>query len=160
MKIKIVNLNENYKIIKSNLKKSFDELFKKQSFILGKEVETLEQNLSKFLKVKYSLGVSSGTSFREFAEKAWKLPNNCYDNHYPCMIHGVGLCDEWPFIAYPDKDFSNADYSGYFEEDMTICVETYIGEVGGKEGIKLEDQFQVTEKGLKQLSKFPLEQIN
>lgn len=61
MKIKIVNLNENYKIIKSNLKKSFDELFKKQSFILGKEVETLEQNLSKFLKVKYSLGVSSGT---------------------------------------------------------------------------------------------------
>ena len=48
MKIKIVNLNENYKIIKSNLKKSFDELFKKQSFILGKEVETLEQNLSKF----------------------------------------------------------------------------------------------------------------
>ena len=61
MKIKTVNLNANYKIIKSNLKKSFNELFKKQSFILGKEVETLEQNLSKFLKVKYSLGVSSGT---------------------------------------------------------------------------------------------------
>ena len=103
--------------------------------------------------------IKAGTSFREFVEKAWKLPTIAMIIII-CMIHGVGLCDEWPFIAYPDKDFSNADYSGYFEEDMTICVETYIGEVGGKEGIKLEDQFQVTEKGLKQLSKFPLEQIN
>ncbi|GIR64956.1 MAG: hypothetical protein CM15mP70_00630 [Pelagibacteraceae bacterium] len=30
---------------------------------------------------------------------------------------------------------------------MTICVETYIGEVGGKEGVKLEDQYRVTSNG-------------
>ena len=41
--------------------------------------------------------IKAGTSFREFAEKAWKLPDNCYDNHYPCIIHGIGLCDEFPY---------------------------------------------------------------
>ena len=103
--------------------------------------------------------IKAGTSFREFAEKAWKLPDNCYDNHYPCIIHGIGLCDEWPFIAYPNEDFSNADFSSHFEENMTICVETYIGEVGGKEGVKLEDQYRVTANGLEQLSSFPLEKL-
>jgi Xaa-Pro dipeptidase len=103
--------------------------------------------------------IKAGTSFREFAEKAWKLPDNCYDNHYPCIIHGIGLCDEWPLIAYPNEDFSNADFSSHFEENMTICVESYIGEVGGREGVKLEDQYRVTSNGLEQLSSFPLEQL-
>ncbi len=103
--------------------------------------------------------IKAGTSFREFAEKAWTLPSNCYDNHYPCIIHGIGLCDEWPFVAYPNRDFSNADFSGYFLENMTICVESYIGEVGGKEGVKLEDQFLVTKDGLQQLSSFPYENL-
>jgi len=103
--------------------------------------------------------IKAGTSFREFAEKSWALPSNCYDNHYPCIIHGIGLCDEWPFVAYPNRDFSNADFSGYFLENMTICVESYIGEVGGKEGVKLEDQFLVTKDGLQQLSSFPYENL-
>ena len=98
-------------------------------------------------------------TFREFAEKAWKLPDNCYDNHYPCQVHGIGMCDEWPFIAYPDKDYSNGDYSGVFEENMVICVESYIGEVGEKEGVKLEDQYLITKNGLKLLTNYPLNQI-
>ncbi len=92
--------------------------------------------------------IKPGVSFREFAEKAWKLPDNCFDNHYPCQVHGVGMCDEWPFIPYPDKDYSNGDYSGVFEENMVICVESYIGEVGGKQGVKLENQYLVTNNGL------------
>ena len=104
--------------------------------------------------------IKVGTSFREFAEKSWKLPDNCYDNHYPCILHGIGLCDEWPLVAYPNSDFSNADYSSYFEENMTVCVESYIGEVGGREGIKLEDQYLVTKEGLKKLSSFPYELSN
>ena len=39
---------------------------------------------------------------------------------------------------------------------MMICVESYVGEVGGKEGVKLEDQYVVTESGLKLMSKVPL----
>ena len=32
---------------------------------------------------------------------------------------------------------------------MVICVESYIGEVGGKQGVKLENQYLVTSNGLK-----------
>ena len=103
--------------------------------------------------------IKAGVSFREFAEKAWKLPDNFYDNHYPCQVHGIGMCDEWPFIAYPNQDYSNADYSGIFEENMTITIESYIGEVGGKEGVKLEDQYLVNREGLKLLTKYPLEKF-
>ena len=103
--------------------------------------------------------IKPGMTFREFAEKAWDLPDNCFDNHYPCQIHGLGMCDEWPFVAYPNKDFSNGDFTGTFEENMMICVESYIGEVGGKEGVKLEDQYVVTNNGLKLLSKLPLDLI-
>ena len=92
--------------------------------------------------------IKPGMSFREFAEKAWELPDNYFDNHYPCQVHGVGMCDEWPFIPYPDKDYSNGDYTGVFEENMVICVESYIGEVGGKQGVKLENQYLVTNNGL------------
>ena len=98
-------------------------------------------------------------SFREFAEKAWTLPDNCFDNHYPCQLHGVGMCDEWPYIAFPNKEYSNGDFSGIFEENMMICIESYVGEVGGKEGVKLEDQYVVTNNGLKLMSKVSLNLI-
>ena len=42
---------------------------------------------------------------------------------------------------------------------MTITVESYIGEIDGKEGVKLENHYLVTNYGLKQLSNFPLDQI-
>ena len=80
---------------------------------------------------------------------ALKASPGFFDNHYPCQVHGVGMCDEWPFIPYPDKDYSNGDYTGVFEENMVICVESYIGEVGGKQGVKLENQYLVTSNGLK-----------
>jgi Xaa-Pro aminopeptidase len=106
--------------------------------------------------------IKPGMNFREFAEKAWRLPDNCFDNHYPCQVHGVGMCDEWPFIPYPDKnytDYTNGDYSGNFEENMVVCVESYIGEVGGKQGVKLENQYLVTSNGLEALISLPLNLI-
>jgi len=103
--------------------------------------------------------VRPGLSFREFAEKSWKLPDNYFDNHYPCQIHGIGMCDEWPFIKYPNHDYSNGDFSGIFEENMMICLESYVGEVEGKEGVKLEDQYLVTKNGLELLTNLSLEQI-
>ena len=103
--------------------------------------------------------IKPGVSFREFAEKAWQLPDNCFDNHYPCQIHGVGMSDEWPFIGYPNEDYSNGDYSGTFQENMVVCVESYIGEVDANEGAKLEDQYLVTDKGLELLSSIPLDLV-
>jgi len=61
MSIKIIDLNQSYKIIRKKLNLKIDKVLNSQKFILGEEVEKLENSLSKYLNVKYSLGVSSGT---------------------------------------------------------------------------------------------------
>jgi Xaa-Pro dipeptidase len=40
---------------------------------------------------------------------------------------------------------------------MVVCVESYIGEFGGREGVKLEQQVLITANGCKELSSYPLE---
>ncbi len=42
---------------------------------------------------------------------------------------------------------------------MTITVESYIGKVGDKEGVKLEQQYVVGQNGLELMSYHPLEDI-
>ena len=100
--------------------------------------------------------IKNGVSFREFTEKSWKLPEEYYGNRYSCVIHGIGLCDEWPQIKYPTD---GGQKEGFFEKNMTITVETYIGKVGGKEGVKLEQQYLVGENNLELMSHHPLENI-
>ena len=41
---------------------------------------------------------------------------------------------------------------------MCLSVESYIGETGGKEGVKLEDEVLVTDTGIELLSRFPYEE--
>jgi len=72
------------------------------------------------------------------------------------MVHGIGLCDEWPAIRYPTD---GGEQGGIFRENMTITVESYIGKVGGKEGVKLEQQYLIGENGLELMSHHPLEDI-
>ena len=100
--------------------------------------------------------IKPGLSFKEFVTKSWVLPEAYYGNRYPCIVHGIGLCDEWPMVKYPTEV---TDEKGQFEKDMTITVESYIGEVGGKEGVKLEQQYLIKENGLELLSYHPLEKI-
>ena len=40
---------------------------------------------------------------------------------------------------------------------MTICLESYVGEEGGAEGVKLEQQVLVTATGAEVLSRYPFE---
>ena len=40
---------------------------------------------------------------------------------------------------------------------MTVCVESYIGDVGGPDGVKLEQQVLITEAGPELLSRYPFE---
>ena len=100
--------------------------------------------------------IKPGMSFKEFTEKSWKLPEEYYGNRYSCMVHGIGLCDEWPMIKYPTD---GGQKEGYFEKNMTITVESYIGKVGGKEGVKLEQQYLVGENGLELMSHHALEDL-
>jgi Xaa-Pro aminopeptidase len=97
-----------------------------------------------------------GLGFRELAERAWRLPASCQANRYSVVVHGVGLCDEYPAVVYL-QDFDTAGYDGSFEAGMAVCVESYIGEDGGHEGVKLEQQVLITETGVRPLSTFPFE---
>ncbi|WP_244818394.1 Xaa-Pro peptidase family protein [Caballeronia sp. Lep1P3] len=87
-----------------------------------------------------------GMAFREFSEKAWKIPDIYVTNRYSCVAHGIGMVDEYPSIAHP-IDWHEAGYDGVFEAGMTLCVESYIGEEGGSEGVKLEQQVLLTRDG-------------
>jgi len=100
--------------------------------------------------------IKPGVSFTEFTEKSWKLPDEYYGNRYSCMVHGIGLCDEWPMIRYPTD---GGQREGSFEKNMTVTVESYIGKVGGKEGVKLEQQYLVGKNGLELMSHHPLEDL-
>jgi len=100
--------------------------------------------------------IKPGMSFKEFTEKSWKLPDEYYGNRYSCMVHGIGLCDEWPMIRYPTD---GGQREGSFEKNMTVTVESYIGKVGGKEGVKLEQQYLVGENGLELMSHHALEDL-
>ena len=101
--------------------------------------------------------LAPGVSFRELTEKGHRLPEKYRQQRYGVMVHGVGLCDEFPAIYYPE-DFVEGAFDYIFEPGMTMCVEVYIGEVGGKDGVKLEDQVLITETGVENLTSCPFDQ--
>ena len=97
-----------------------------------------------------------GLSFKEYALKAWEIPGRFFDNRYYLSAHGVGMTGEYPYL-YHRADYGDAGYDGIIETGMTLCVESYIGEKDGAEGVKLEQQILITETGNKLMSKFPFE---
>lgn len=101
--------------------------------------------------------IKPGLSFRELAERAFKIPEKCIPNRYAVVVHGVGLCDEYPACYYAE-DIDASGYDGILEAGMTVCVESYMGEVGGNEGVKLEQQVLITETGVELLSNYPFEE--
>jgi len=99
--------------------------------------------------------IKPGLSFKEFGEKCWPVPDEYVPNRYMMMIHGAGLVDEFPTVAYA-ADYADWGYDGYFQENMVVCVESYIGAVGGQEGVKLEQQVLITSTGAVPMSHDPM----
>ena len=97
-----------------------------------------------------------GLSLRELAEKSWPIPDIYQANAYPEIVHGIGMCDEYPAIP-PLHLWDYLGYDGVIEENMTLCVESYTGATGGREGVKLEQEVMVTADGCRLLSTFPYE---
>jgi len=58
----------------------------------------------------------------------------------------------------PLKWFEQTGYDGEFQSGMTVSVESYIGERGAKEGVKLEEMVRITENGCQLVARFPFEQ--
>ena len=97
-----------------------------------------------------------GVMIPDLTANTHKLDDKFQAQKYGCLMHGVGLCDEWPLIAYPDKAVAGAfDYP--LEAGMVLCVEAAVGEVGGDFTIKLEDQVLITEDGYENLTTLPFD---
>jgi len=100
--------------------------------------------------------IRDGTSFREFNEKSWRIPEPYLPYRYTLATHGVGMADEWPIVPL-HPDFAGA-YEGHFQAGMVVCVESLIGE-SGSECIKLETQALVTPKNAVRLDSYPWEEV-
>jgi len=97
-----------------------------------------------------------GVSIRDLTMNSHRLDDIFQNQKYGCLMHGVGLCDEWPLVAYPDRHVEGAfDYE--LEPGMVLCAEALVGEEGGSFSIKLEDQVLVTEDGFENLTKYPFD---
>ncbi|MCR8723418.1 dimethylsulfonioproprionate lyase DddP [Frigidibacter sp. ROC022] len=101
--------------------------------------------------------LAPGVPLAELTRRCHRLPDIYQKQKYGCMMHGVGLCDEWPLIAYPDAAVEGAfDYP--LEPGMVLCVEALISPEGGDFSIKLEDQVLITETGHENLTRYPYDE--
>jgi Xaa-Pro aminopeptidase len=101
--------------------------------------------------------IKPGLTYREVAERAWKIPDRFLERRYTSVMHGVGMHGETPFIAHA-QDFATFGGAGRLEPGMVVSVESYIGEVGGAEGVKLEEEVLITATGSQLISRFPFEE--
>ncbi|MBO9402838.1 Xaa-Pro peptidase family protein [Shimia sp. R9_3] len=108
-------------------------------------------------QVHHNMGIlKPGMSFRDYANRAWDIPEEYYENRYYLSAHGCGMTGEYPYL-YHRGDFPDAGYDGEILPGMTLCVESFIGKATGGEGVKLEQQVLVTNSGIELLSRFPFE---
>ena len=73
MKINVWSYKEEYKSIKKQILKEVDKVFSSGQLILGKNVKFLEHNFSNYLKLKYGIGVNSGTDAIQIALMSAKI---------------------------------------------------------------------------------------
>jgi Xaa-Pro aminopeptidase len=66
------------------------------------------------------------------------------------------MADEYPRI---NPVFGTpSHYDGVLESGMVLCVESYVGAVGERDGVKLEQQILLVDGGYEILSTYPLEE--
>ncbi len=98
-----------------------------------------------------------GVNIQELSRHCHRLHPQYQSLKYGCLMHGVGLCDEWPLVAYPDQMVEGAfDYE--LQPGMVLCVEALLSPEGGDFSIKLEDQVLITETGFENLIHYPFDE--
>ncbi|ESX09701.1 peptidase M24 [Mesorhizobium sp. LSJC265A00] len=100
--------------------------------------------------------IRPGLSMKDLQASAWPVPEEFREQAYPCVVHGVGMCDEYPQVK--PRFRGSVAYDAALEAGMVICVESYIGAVGERDGVKLEEQLLVTSDGYEVLSNYPFEE--
>lgn len=97
-----------------------------------------------------------GVNIQELSRGSHTLEPQYQKGKYGCLMHGVGLCDEWPLVAYPDQMVEGA-YDYELQAGMVLCVEALVSPEAGDFSIKLEDQVLITEDGYENLTTYPFD---
>ena len=107
-------------------------------------------------QIAHNLGlIRPGVSFRELVERSKVPPPDCFPARYGWLYHGVGLADEYPTMPHA-ADWTDDTPDGVLQPGMVLCVESYVGRLGGQEGVKIEEQILVTSSGHEQLTRYPV----
>lgn len=99
--------------------------------------------------------IRPGISLHELQQQAFSTPEVFHHNAYTCLLHGVGMCDEYPRVNPLFRGIN--PYAEVLQAGMVLCVESYIGAVGERDGVKLEQQVLITDQGYELLSHYPLD---
>ncbi|MGQ0566096.1 MAG: dimethylsulfonioproprionate lyase DddP [Gemmobacter sp.] len=97
-----------------------------------------------------------GVSIRELVHGGHQLDAQYWQQKYSCKMHGVGLCDEWPYVTYPDG-WTEGAFDAVLEPGMVLCAEALVSPEGGQFSIKLEDQVLITDTGCENLTRYPFD---
>ena len=107
-------------------------------------------------QIHHNIGIlAPGRTFREIADAAYRLPDRFVPRMNRAIAHGIGLCNEYPLVV--NREYIDGAYDGVLAEGMVLCVESYVGEPGGRDGVKLEEQVLITAGGAVKLSAFPFD---
>ena len=97
-----------------------------------------------------------GVTIDELVHGGHQLAPEYWAQKYSCKMHGVGLCDEWPYVNYPDG-WTPGAFDVALEPGNVLCVEALVSPEGGDFSIKLEEQVLITETGHENLTKYPFD---
>lgn len=61
MKVPFFDLSVQFKLIEDEIKSAIDEVFRTQQFILGTQVQKLEETIAQYCGTRYAIGVASGS---------------------------------------------------------------------------------------------------
>ncbi len=97
-----------------------------------------------------------GVTIPELVHGGHTLASEFQRLKYSCKMHGVGLCDEWPYVPYPDG-YVDGSFDHALEPGNVLCVEALVTPDGGDFSIKLEEQVLITETGYENLTRYPFD---
>ncbi|MBI4845292.1 MAG: DegT/DnrJ/EryC1/StrS family aminotransferase [Candidatus Omnitrophica bacterium] len=111
MKVSFLDLRTQYKSIKKELQKAFDDIFENQQFILGPYVEKFEKEFAAYCQAKYCIGVNSGTTALFLALNAYNIKAGdeviLPVNTFIATAEAVSMCNATPvFIDIKEDDFN------------------------------------------------------
>lgn len=95
-----------------------------------------------------------GASYEEITGRMTYPSPDDY-NGYTVLAHGVGMADEYPSF-FTREVWERTGYNGVIQAGNVISVEAFVGRRDGGEGVKLEQQVLVGERGPELLTDYPL----